>query len=245
MTFPVWVSVGPWRLHPHTFFEVLAYATGFVTYLAIRRRRGDRIGDTDRWSVLTATVVGAAIGSRLLAWFESDPAGGVLTAFGGKTIVGGLLGGWIGTELEKIRRGIRTSTGDLYVFPLVIGIAIGRIGCFLSGLPDGTYGVATSLPWGVDFGDGVARHPTALYESLFVIALGGVLSRVERRLAPGQLFKTFMLAYLGFRLAVDTIKPGVPAALGLTAIQWACLAGVVYCGWLLVRHERVVALRET
>jgi phosphatidylglycerol:prolipoprotein diacylglycerol transferase len=245
MTFPVWIAIGSWRLHPHTVFEVLAYAMAFVAYLLIRRRRGDRINDTDRWSVLTATIVGAAIGSRLLAWLEADTAGGVLNAFGGKTIVGGLLGGWIGTELEKIRRGIRVSTGDLYVFPLVIGIAIGRIGCFLSGLPDGTYGVGTTLPWGVDFGDGIARHPTALYESLFVVAIGVVLYRIEGRFTPGQLFRTFMLAYLGFRLAVDAIKPGVPVALGLTAIQWACLAGIVYCGWLLVKHERVVALRGT
>jgi prolipoprotein diacylglyceryltransferase len=245
MTFPVWIAIGSWRLHPHTVFEVLAYAMAFVAYLLIRRRRGDRINDTDRWSVLTATIVGAAIGSRLLAWLEADTAGGVLNAFGGKTIVGGLLGGWIGTELEKIRRGIRVSTGDLYVFPLVIGVAIGRVGCFLSGLPDGTYGVATTLAWGVDFGDGIARHPTALYESLFVVAIGVVLYRIEGRFAPGQLFRTFMLAYLGFRLAVDAIKPGVPVALGLTAIQWACLAGIVYCGWLLVKHERVVALRGT
>jgi prolipoprotein diacylglyceryltransferase len=226
-------------------FEVLAYAMAFVAYLLIRRRRGDRISDTDRWSVLTATIVGAAIGSRLLAWFEADTESGVLNGFGGKTIVGGLLGGWIGTELEKIRRGIRVSTGDLYVFPLVIGIAIGRVGCFLSGLPDGTYGVGTTLPWGVNFDDGIARHPTALYESLFVVAIGVVLYRIEGRFAPGQLFRTFMLAYLGFRLAVDAIKPGVPVALGLTAIQWACLAGILYCSWLLVKHERLVALRGT
>src|SRR5262245_14592835 len=243
MTFPVWIPVGPWRLHPHAVFETSAYVVGFLAYLAIRRRRGDRIGDADRWSVLTATVVGAAIGSRLLAWVDSDTAGGVLNGFGGKTIVGGLLGGWIGTELEKIRRGIRMSTGDLYVFPLVIGVAIGRIGCLLSGLPDGTYGIATTLPWGVDFGDGVARHPTALYESLFVVALGIALYRIEGRFAPGQLFKAFVLAYLGFRLAVDTIKPGMPVAFGLTAIQWACLAGLVYCSWMLVRHERVAALK--
>lgn len=188
MTFPVLIPAGPWRLHPHSFFEVLAYATGFLTYLIIRAKRGDRISDTNRWSVLTATIVGAAIGSRLLAWVDAPPPDGVLQSFGGKTIVGGLLGGWIGTGLEKVRSGIRESTGDLYVFPIIVGIAIGRVGCFLSGLPDGTYGVATTLPWGVDLGDGVVRHPTALYESVFALALGLVFLGIERRLARGQLF---------------------------------------------------------
>jgi phosphatidylglycerol---prolipoprotein diacylglyceryl transferase len=243
MTFPVFIPIGPWRVHPHTFFEVLAYAAGFLSYLILRARRGDRISDASRWSVLTATIVGAAIGARLLAWFDA-PQEGVIQSLSGKTIVGGLLGGWIATELEKVRAGIRESTGDLYVFPLVIGIAIGRIGCFLSGLPDGTYGLATTLPWGVDFGDGVSRHPTALYESLFVIAVGIVLAAIERRLARGQMFRLFMLAYLGFRVVVDAIKPGSPVALGLTAIQWACAAGVAYSVWLLARSERILALRE-
>jgi prolipoprotein diacylglyceryltransferase len=244
MTFPVLIPVGSWRVHPHIVFEVLAYATGFLTYLIIRARRGDRISDANRWSVLTAGIVGAAIGSRLLAWFDVQNAEGVLQGLGGKTIVGGLLGGWVATELEKLRSGIRESTGDLYVFPLVIGIAIGRIGCFLSGLPDGTYGVATTLPWGVDLGDGVTRHPTALYESLFVLVLGAVLYAVERRLARGQMFRLFMLAYLGFRVAVDAVKPGSPVALGLTAIQWACVAGVAYIVWLLARSEHILTLRE-
>jgi prolipoprotein diacylglyceryltransferase len=244
MTFPVFIPVGPWRLHPHTLFEVLAYATGFVAYLIIRAKRGDRISNANRWSVFTATVVGAAIGSRLLAWFDAPPAS-ALSLFGGKTIVGGLLGGWIGTELEKTRLGVRESTGDLYVFPLVVGISIGRIGCFLSGLPDATYGVATTLPWGVDLGDGVARHPTALYESVFVVVLGIVLFAIERRLAHGRLFRLFMLAYLGFRILVDAIKPGVPVAFGMTAIQWSCVAGVLYLTWLLARRPPAVALRGT
>ena len=244
MTFPVLIPIGPWRVHPHTFFEVLAYATGFLTYLIIRAKRGDAISDANRWSLLTAAIVGAAIGSRLLGWFDVQSAEGVLQGLGSKTIVGGLLGGWVATELEKLRSGIRESTGDLYVFPLVIGIAIGRIGCFLSGLPDGTYGVATTLPWGVDLGDGVTRHPTALYESVFVLVLGAVLYAVERRLARGQMFRLFMLAYLGFRVAVDAIKPGSSVALGLTAIQWACVAGAAFTAWLLARGARLVPLRS-
>ena len=115
--------------------------------------------------------------------------------------------------------------------PLALGIAIGRIGCFLAGLPDHTYGLPTSLPWGVDFGDGIARHPTQLYEAVFLAWLAWYLSRASlRRPAAhvnGDLFKLFMVSYLGLRLAIDFIKPGL-AFLGLTSIQWVCLLTLVH-----------------
>ena len=235
--FPVWVPVGPWRVHPHVVFECLAYAVGILVYLRARRHRGDQLSDAARWSLVTAMFIGAVIGSRGLAWLDESirPQGGASGFLAGKTLVGGLLGGIVATEVWKPRLGIRAPTGDLYVFPLVIGIAIGRIGCLLSGLPDGTYGIETSLPWGIDFGDGLARHPTALYESLFMIGLGVALVRFARGAAPGDTFKLFMASYLAFRLLVDTIKPGVAVALGLTTIQWACACGLMYYAWWFMR----------
>jgi phosphatidylglycerol:prolipoprotein diacylglycerol transferase len=119
-----------------------------------------------------------------------------------------------------------------------VGIAVGRIGCFLSGLPDGTYGTPTSLPWGVDFGDGISRHPTAIYESIFMLAFAAALSRVAPRFANGQLFNVFMAGYLAFRLIVDGIKPGLSVALGLTSIQLACIAGLAICVWRLSRVQQ-------
>lgn len=83
----------------------------------------------------------------------------------GHSIAGAIAGGIVGVELYKFARGIRGSTGLVFVGPLALGIAIGRLGCFFAGLPDYTYGVPTSLPWGVDFGDGIHRHPVQLYES--------------------------------------------------------------------------------
>jgi prolipoprotein diacylglyceryltransferase len=242
MTFPVWITLGPWRVHPHVVFEGLAYLIGIVTFFFVRRIRVDSVTHEQRWSLVTAVFIGAVIGSRALAWWD-DPAArahGLAGVMEGKTLVGGLIGGWSATEVQKRRLGLRQSTGDLYVFPLAIGIAIGRVGCLLSGLPDGTYGTQTSLPWGIDFGDGLARHPTALYESLFMIGLGLVLRYTTRDAPPGHMFKLFMASYLAFRLLVDTIKPGVALALGLTAIQWACVAGLTYYSWWFFR-ERVRA----
>ena len=246
MTFPVLIPLGPWVVHPHFLFETLAYVVGFQLYLRRRRTRGDHLDDGPRWSVVTAAAVGAVLGSRLLFWME-DPAATLsnlqrpLALIGGKSIVGALVGGWIAVEIVKRRMGIRVATGDLFVVPLAVGIAIGRIGCFLSGLPDGTYGTATSMPWAVDLGDGVARHPTALYESLVMFALALLLARVEPRTRRGDLFKLFMTAYLTFRLLVDGIKPGVSLAFGLTAIQWVCLGGLGYYAWWMTTGRGRIA----
>src|SRR5262249_44684126 len=138
---------------------------------------------------------------------------------GGKSVVGGLLGGLVAVELTKAWRGMRTATGDLYVLPLCLAIAVGRIGCFLAGLPDGPHGTPTALPWGVDFGDGLPRHPTQLYEIGVVALLAATI--VSRRAAlrtPGDQFKFFMVGYLAWRLGVEFIKPDHRLVLGLSAI---------------------------
>jgi phosphatidylglycerol:prolipoprotein diacylglycerol transferase len=191
------------------------------------------VSDRSRWSVITAAAAGAAIGSRVLFWFE-DPRltlahwHDAVYLMSGKTIVGGLIGGLIAVEWMKRIIGEKSSTGDLFAAPIALGLAIGRVGCFLGGLQDNTYGTPTSLPWRVDFGDGVPRHPTQLYESICALGLFFFLMRVMRRPhRNGDVFKMFMVLYLAWRLAVDCWKPEIRIA-GLSGIQWACAAMLVY-----------------
>jgi phosphatidylglycerol---prolipoprotein diacylglyceryl transferase len=229
IAFPVVVTVGPLSVSAHLIFESVAYAVGFYMYSRSRRLQGDFLPASDRYSVIAAAVIGAALGSRILFWFE-DPALTLQHIFdpfyllAGKTIVGGLLGGTLAVEWVKRRTGITRRTGDLFAIPMAVAIAIGRIGCFLEGLPDHSYGIATTLPWGVDFGDGIHRHPTQLYEVLFLAALAFWLRRQPCR--EGDRYRTFLVAYLTFRLAIDFLKPGVPFA-GLTCLQWACVIGIL------------------
>jgi phosphatidylglycerol---prolipoprotein diacylglyceryl transferase len=233
MTFPVYLHVAGVSIHPHWVFETLGYAVGLYWSYRSRRQLGDVVDTRSRRAVTIAALVGGLIGSRLSAAFEEPllVASGALDLhylLSGKTIVGGLIGGILGVELVKWLRGVSTPTGDLFTMPLILGIAIGRIGCFLSGLEDQSYGVPTSLPWGVDLGDGIRRHPAQIYEILFLAALGAiVLSFWNRLQVTGDRFKLFLISYLGFRLLVDFLKPGVRIG-GLTTIQWMCLAAIAF-----------------
>ncbi len=230
MSFPVWIDVGPWRLHPHTVFEVLAYATAVGLVVLQRSREGDALQRDQRVIVASAALVGSVAGSWLLAW----P--------GGKTVVGGLIGGLVAVEFIKRRIGVTVRTGDLFVFPACAGMAIGRVGCFLTGLSDNTYGVATTWVVGVDFGDGIRRHPTQLYDIAFLALLAGVLWPLRHRFArPGDLFRAFMVAYFTWRLGVNFVKPEPRLAAGLSLIQWAAIGMLAY--YALRAHEPAAAPR--
>jgi phosphatidylglycerol---prolipoprotein diacylglyceryl transferase len=243
--------------HPawHPFFEALAYAGGYAVFRIQRARQGDILAEPQRWTIFAAAAVGALVGSRFLGLAEQWPTLlaawrahqflAVVVSPGGKTIVGGLLGGWLAVELVKRLTGMHTRTGDLFALPLCIGIAIGRIGCFVAGLADDTYGKPTTLPWAVDFGDGIGRHPTQLYEILFLLLLAAFLLWSARyKWEEGTRFRIFLAAYLSWRLVIDLFKPQ-PLVAGLNLIQWACLVGILTLAyaWTLGRKENLATVR--
>jgi prolipoprotein diacylglyceryltransferase len=226
---PLKLPVYP-ALHP--VFESLGYFSGFTVYRWLRSRFGDALSTEQRWPIIAAAAVGALVGSRVLGLAEQWPRlhGELwrrLLLPGGKTIVGGLLGGWLAVEIVKRLSGVRRRTGDLFAVPLCVGIAVGRVGCLLAGLADDTYGTPTKLPWAVDFGDGVGRHPTQGYEILFLLALGIFLCwRMGLPHREGSLFRIFLGSYLGWRLLIDFLKPQ-PLVWGMDLIQWACVAALL------------------
>lgn len=229
MTFPVYLTIGSLKIHPHLLFEFLAYTIALILILG-RNVNHDPLSVENRHSVIVGSIVGAFLGAKLLAFlqhidlFTSNSQAIYSLLISGKTIVGGLLGGVIGVELTKKLLKINIATGDLFVYPLLWGIAIGRLGCFFTGLEDKTYGIATQLPWGVDFGDGIPRHPTQLYEIAFLILLFCFLkNRQKQGLKNGELFRLFLILYCTFRFTIDFIKPDYPIFLGMSAIQIICL----------------------
>lgn len=225
------------RMHQlfHLLFEVVAFALGYTYFQRLRLQHGDHIAEPRRVWIIIGAAAGALIGSRVLGALENPAAlawswKGLFIAFNNRTIVGGLLGGLIGVEITKRIIGERKRSGDLFVSPLLLGMIIGRIGCMLGGLEDNTFGTATDLPWGIDLGDGVRRHPTNLYEITWLGGTWLMLRAIERRwpLIEGARFQLFMVLYLFFRFLMESIKPDPAVLFGLSAIQIACLLGLMY-----------------
>lgn len=233
----------------HTAFEWFAIFVGARLYLKSGNTSLRELGVTRNYAVILGCVVGAAIGNKGVHWIHHADHWHLLKdspwlILQGQSIVGGLLGGLIGVELGKKYAGVTDSTGDRFVTPILVGLIIGRIGCFIAGLADDTYGNPTSLPWAVDFGDGVRRHPTQLYDMVFaLIALG-----TQRHFAPslaresGLQFKLMLAGYLLWRLVIDALKP-VPYAYpgGLSGIQIICLLALV--PYLPMTLRQLVRLR--
>jgi len=233
MNFPINIPFGQSVIPFHFICETLAYAIGYRYYAYLKKKNQDLISDSNRIIIFIGAASGAFFGSHIIGILENPQLLNKMNFvyfMGNTTIIGGLLGGLIGVELTKKRIGVTVSSGDLMVYPLILAMIIGRTGCFLAGLEDGTYGIKTSLPWGIDFGDGISRHPTNLYEILFWITLWVSLHLIEKKkqFSNGARFKLFMVSYLIFRLFIEFIKPAYVFSFGLSVLQLTAITGLVY-----------------
>lgn len=235
MNFPITIEIGSAKILLHGVLELAAFFIGFRYFLLLRKKQGDIIESKNRMWIFIGAVFGAFIGSRVLGGLE-DPAqiaiadNVVLYFYQNKTVVGGLLGGLIGVELIKKFIGEKKASGDLFVYPFMLALMIGRAGCFSMGIYEETYGAETSFITGMDLGDGKSRHPVTLYEIVFLVILWITMKKTSKNitLQPGALFKIFMMSYLLFRFLTDFIKPHYTFGFGLSVIQLSCLAGLVY-----------------
>ena len=136
----------------------------------------------------------------------------------------------------------KKASGDLFVYPIILALIIGRIGCFSMGVYEETYGLPTSLPWGMHLGDSKLRHPVSLYEIVFLILLwiGAVQMKKKYCLQNGVRFKLFMIAYCLFRLLLDFIKPHYTFSFGLSTIQLTALAGLIYYYRYIIHPKKLL-----
>ncbi|MDO6595811.1 prolipoprotein diacylglyceryl transferase [Oceanihabitans sp. 2_MG-2023] len=223
-----------YTINIHLVLEYLAFFIAFRYYLFLRRKSTDSITSNNRLSIILGAALGALIGSRWIGFLENPlieyTQQNLIQLLNTKTIMGGLFGGLIGVELAKKIIGEKHSSGDLFVFPILLGIFIGRIGCFLSGVNEFTYGKETYSVFGMDLGDGLLRHPTSLYELFFLIFLFLFLQQIKNKmvLKNGDLFKIFMLSYFGFRFCIEFLKPNVFYVFGFSTIQLLCVICWLY-----------------
>jgi prolipoprotein diacylglyceryltransferase len=188
--------------------------------------------------VILAALIGGAIGAKLPIVIMALPyvlkTGDWASLLAGRTITGGLIGALIGVMLVKKLYKIEGRFGNPIAIGAAFGCAIGRLGCFFRGC---CYGVPTTLPWGVNFGDGCLRQPTQIYESLFFLVMGILMLIFRKRAKPGQLMVVFVGSYFTLRFFEEFIRdPAVaPVVFGLTVFQWICLVGLAF----LAVRERV------
>ncbi len=219
---------------------LLAFAVG----LSVRRSEVRRLGYArepgHQWVGLGA-LIGAVLGAKLgmLLFIAPADAGDVFSQvfsldFTGKTIVGGLIGGYLGVELTKKLVGIRQSTGDGFAVALPLSQAIGRIGCLLNGC---CYGAVTDSALGVHM-HGFARHPVQIYELVLDLALAGALWATRRSERPrGHLFRMYLIGYAVIRFVTEFFRGDPAVHLGpITLVQLVCLAAAAGFGASLLRR---------
>ena len=201
------IPTAPWY---HYVGDLAAWVAAFLGARWVYRHRRASVDGLARQTepgYFISLAAGGALGAWLLGSLNTlRDTRPVLS----HSIAGALAGAIVAGELWKWARGVRGSTGGPFVIPLALGIIVGRWGCLFAGLGDQTFGVPTTLPWGVDLGDGVSRHPVEIYESLAMALFLAIYWRAlirRRRWAVEHGFHAFVLAYAVQRFAWEFLKP--------------------------------------
>jgi phosphatidylglycerol:prolipoprotein diacylglycerol transferase len=251
---PVLWQSGTFVVGTHDVFSILAVVVGFAIYWGELRRR--RWLDGRISLVSLGVLLGGIVGARVVTGWESvDDMGRAMDAgaplsyvlmHGNKSVIGAVIGGFLGGVLAKRSLAYHRSTGDAYVLALPVAMAIGRVGCFLTELPLGT---ATTLPWGMTVAPAVASavpgcadctlpmHPSMLYEiGFYLVAIPILLWARPRLPVQGDLLKAYLLAAAVFRFGVEFVRGNEVQALGLTGPQLVLIPCVILLVGHFVRH---------
>ncbi|WP_035751817.1 prolipoprotein diacylglyceryl transferase [Parafrankia discariae] len=232
------VHLGPLPLRAYALMIVLGIIVAVaVTARRLRARGADPViaSEVAYWAVPFG-IVGARIYhvvSSPEAYFGTD--GDLLAVFevwnGGLAIwgavSGGALGAWIACRRMRVSFGL---FADALAPGLALAQAIGRWGNWFN---QELYGRATDVPWAVRIDPahqmipGVATyHPTFLYESLWNLAVAGVLLLVDRRwrLGRGRLFFLYVALYTIGRLWIEALRiDTAEKILGLRVNIWVSI----------------------
>lgn len=233
--FPVTVQLFGKEFFLHSILETLSIFIAMRYYYFLKRKSIEKTDLIVSLAVLLGATAGGVIGSKLIGNLEdpfhlfSDEI--TINEFWfSNTITGGLAFGLIGVEMAKKTVNHTKSTGDLMVFPLILALFIGRIGCFSMGVFEETYGLPSNSFFAMNLGDQILRHPVTLYEMFFLIVLTVFLLFIKRQrfYYSGLLFQIFMFCYFIFRFFLDFIKPRVVFFGNLGTIQLLCLFVIFY-----------------
>jgi phosphatidylglycerol---prolipoprotein diacylglyceryl transferase len=217
----------PTNPHVHIVFDLLAWAAGGLAGWWHGKRNPSEIDRLDK-IVTPSYFISLAIGALIGAWFL-----GSLNSLRwsnptlSHSVGGALAGGIVAVELWKWRNGVKGSTGGNFVLPMAVGIMVGRFGCFFAGVADRTFGTRTGLPWAVDIGDGIGRHPVQLYEAA-AMGIFAIWYLSRRSVAANSVFYVFIGYYAVQRFFWEFLKPYPPVMLGLNVFHFLMLGLIIY-----------------
>jgi len=213
----------------YTIFVGLGIIAGILYYLAgAEKGRSKSRGAIE---IVSAALIFGVIGSKIPLLIEG---GDLKTIIFGKSILGGLIGGMLGVMLIKRIMKIKTKMGNIIAPSAALGMSIGRLGCFFNGC---CFGKPAS--WGVDFGDGILRYPTQLFEAAFHLTAFFILHQLKFKVKkPGILFKYYVLSYFVFRFFIEFIRENPIYYLGLTLYQLICIAGIIFVVSIMIINNK-------
>lgn len=216
-------------------------------------------------------LFGAVAGAKLvfllnypavtLAVLDGDTKALLMLA-GAGSAPGALLGGALALWLQNRRGASAAFTLDMLVVPTASALCVLNCGAALWALSEPGFGLPTSVPWGIDFGDGIARHPVMLYEAAFLLLVVWMHDRLAGgEFAPGERAMLFVAAYCGLRVLFDYYRPpfGAPFLTELmhphpwiygrimTGEQWVCVFAVLAllpAWWKMLRRLLAALARD-
>jgi len=231
---PVLFSAGPITIRWYGLMISVAILVGVLLAIREASRRG--IAEDDILNVALWGVPAALIGARLfhvidaLDYYSTYPLQILAFQEGGLAIYGGLICGLLAGALAARRKGLLSwSMLDIAAPSLILGQAIGRVGCFING---DHQGLPTNLPWATSYihpgnlaPDSQPRHPAQVYELIYDLLLFGLLLLVRRRLKrDGVVFAIYAAAYAFGRFWISALREDAPFLMGLKEAQLISVA---------------------
>jgi len=192
--------------------------------------------------IYLAALAGALIGAKVVYFFAEGflhlgAPDMWLQLATGKSILGGLLGGYAGVELAKRLMGYQGVTGDWFALVAPVGIVFGRIGCWVHGC---CQGVACQPAWfTMRDRTGQDRWPAVPVEIIFnLLALAVILTLRKTKKLSGQHFHLYLIAYGMFRFFHEFLREEPRVAAGLSGYQIASLAVMALGIFGFLRRKR-------
>jgi prolipoprotein diacylglyceryltransferase len=209
--------------------------------LSRRTQQNLQLPPWQRIGIAAGAFTGAMIGAKIPFLFDSWEAfmSGATWFNNGKTILTGLVGGYLGVEIAKWVFEVKSKTGDSFVVPVAAAIAIGRLGCFYAGC---CFGMPTDLPWGVVFAtaDSLHRHPTQIYEFIFHASSAVFFYWLDDQpILKTHRIKLYIIAYAIYRFLTEFIRPEFDLYWGLTGYQLCSLVIIGLFAWLWYRDSQL------